>query len=581
MRALRLIDALIFALVLLCISACSGLGGEPQIIATAAAPQAATPAGFSADIQRGGAIFAERCSDCHGGDGSGQGDLVLAGSIPPPMDMRDRSLVAAQSPQSWYDIITDGRIENLMPPWRDALSTQERWDVALYAYTLGYDAELLQRGQQLWRDECGGCALEAALPARTASDADYGAQISREFFQAALSPGDRAAIAAYARWQTLSGGHSSAGGIPRGSFSGLVQHGSAGGILPADTRVRLQYGSPAQGFRTAETTIAADGGFRFDDIPLSSALHYTAAALYQERLFMQRPPSGAGAAERYHQVITVYDETHDPLVVHAARIELFIEPVITAEHGSSLYVRQRIGYHNRSDRIYTSGRGFEDGREATLLIQFPAAAILLSDDGSGRYVRIENMESVPNSLIDTLPVPPGDLHEVAVEYLLPYRADGVDFVQKFNNRIDAEVRIVLPGTLAVEGGWLARGDSAEGAARVYSGRLQMEAQPQLQFKITSAPAPGDAAISGAALLLLFSAGCAAFIAGAVLLYRRRPPPAQQIDELVGQIAELDERHSQGQINHDLYHQQRGALKERLAGLMRAAGDDADDGGRDA
>jgi hypothetical protein len=40
-----------------------------------------------------------------------------------------------------------------------------------------------------------------------------------------------------------------------------------------------------------------------------------------------------------------------------------------------------------------------------------------------------------------------------------------------------------------------------------------------------------------------------------------------IDGLIRQIAELDTQHDAGQINHDLYQQQRAILKARLTELM--------------
>jgi hypothetical protein len=64
---------------------------------------------------------------------------------------------------------------------------------------------------------------------------------------------------------------------------------------------------------------------------------------------------------------------------------------------------------------------------------------------------------------------------------------------------------------------------------------------------------------------------------AYALTRRRArsaPPAdvqvdknRLIDALTRQIAELDDSHDRGQINHDVYQRQRQQLKARLAELM--------------
>ena len=106
------IARLLFCLML---SACTGLGGEPQIVATVAPPPIQIQRGdWQPDLENGARIFAERCTDCHGVNGDGQGDLVLAGSIAQPLDMTSRDLVSAKSPLEWYEIITEGRIENLI-----------------------------------------------------------------------------------------------------------------------------------------------------------------------------------------------------------------------------------------------------------------------------------------------------------------------------------------------------------------------------------------------------------------------------------------------------------------------------------
>ena len=87
----RLAPVCLIWLVVLC--ACSGLGGEPDIVATFAPPPAmgksTTDGDWQPDIASGQQIFADNCGDCHGFNGDGQGELVLAGSVSAPVDMTD------------------------------------------------------------------------------------------------------------------------------------------------------------------------------------------------------------------------------------------------------------------------------------------------------------------------------------------------------------------------------------------------------------------------------------------------------------------------------------------------------------
>ena len=260
----RLAPVCLIWLVVLC--ACSGLGGEPDIVATfapqPAAEKSATDGDWQPDIASGQQVFADNCGDCHGFNGDGQGELVLAGSVSAPVDMTDLAVTRAKSPLEWFTIISEGKIENLMPPWQTALSDQERWDVAMYSYSLAYDVELLALGEQLWKDRCGACELPSVIPP-VYSDGDYGDALNRERFADALELEEIAAVVAFARMQSLRSAGAPAQnierGIPVGEISGRVQHGSRGAVIPPETVVQLQFGSSEIGFSSAETAIDAEG----------------------------------------------------------------------------------------------------------------------------------------------------------------------------------------------------------------------------------------------------------------------------------------------------------------------------------
>ena len=357
-----------------------------------------------------------------------------------------------------------------------------------------------------------------------------------------------------------------------------MRHGTAGGIVPVDTRIQLRYGSAAAGFSVAETSLDEDLRFSLPGIPLRGDYSYVLGAVYDGRLFSRRLPQLSTTTGMPEQTLTIYDETTDPLIVDIAQIDLYIEAVTWEDRGAGLYVSQLVGFRNASDRIYISGRAFDDGREAVLLLQFPRGAHVLSDDQGGRYVLIENMDSLPNSVIDTQPVAPGAGHQIALEYFLPYQ-DGLDFQQEFSNSLDAEVTLRISDSLTVESDlFLSESEgAAAGAARVYSGRLQMESEPQLAFRISGEPfatSSADPQVVTGEVLPLLVVGAAALVAGALIglgwLKRSRAGGAGEIDSLVAELARLDADHDQGRINHDLYHHRRRELKAKLAERMAAA-----------
>ena len=153
---------LLWLIVLISLAGCGGLAGEPQIVATLAPRPTAVPeTGYPPnppDLSAGAQIFAANCVRCHGDAGRGDGELVLAGQIPePPRDFTDPATIRDQTPIAWYDVISNGRLDKLMPPWNGSLSEQERWDVALYSYTLSYQSDGIAQGQQIWAANCAQC----------------------------------------------------------------------------------------------------------------------------------------------------------------------------------------------------------------------------------------------------------------------------------------------------------------------------------------------------------------------------------------------------------------------------------------
>ncbi len=558
------------------LASCSGLGGEPAIVATVP-PRVNSESAIPADDapqpkrQNGGRIFAERCVECHGLSGDGRGELVLAGSVEQPLDMTDRAQVMAKSPLEWFQIITKGNIAKLMPPWENALSEAERWDVALYSYTLAYDDALLEAGRRVWRERCGGCDLPTVIPP-VFSDVEYAARLNRDLFGSALTDAEAAAATAYARWNSLAAGDKAAARLPLGEISGRVLHGTAGGRLPADTVVQLRYGNADVGFSMDQTTAEADGGFDFQDIPVSGDLDYALGAEYKGRLFSRR----FFPLEDAEPSITIYDSTNDPLAISVARILISIEPVTLEGLGAGLYISQVLTYRNDSDRVYTSGRGFEDGREASLLIQFPQGARLLSGDANGRYVVIEDVERLPDSAIDTLPVMPGEVHNALLEYWMPFAGDGARFEQELNNLISAEVIVTVTEELRLESDWLRlKPDAMAGDGfKQYSADLTIDNDPRISFGISGQPFATSSedrlVITSEALPVLLLGAVAlagALLGGIGLMRRRKGDSVKEIDQLLGELARLEADHDQGRINHDLYHHRLRELKAKLAQLM--------------
>ena len=75
------------------------------------------------DPSVGNLIYAEKCAPCHGITGLGDGSM--AGQLPVPAPALGTDQVArTSSPAEWYSIVTQGNLEQRMPPFNSLTDRQ-------------------------------------------------------------------------------------------------------------------------------------------------------------------------------------------------------------------------------------------------------------------------------------------------------------------------------------------------------------------------------------------------------------------------------------------------------------------------
>jgi mono/diheme cytochrome c family protein len=83
---------------------------------------------------RGRVIYEQRCLDCHGPEGRGDGSKAL--SLSPRPGNLVSAATSAKSDQDLLKIIANGRPRTAMPAWKDELSDEEQRDVLAYIRSL-------------------------------------------------------------------------------------------------------------------------------------------------------------------------------------------------------------------------------------------------------------------------------------------------------------------------------------------------------------------------------------------------------------------------------------------------------------
>lgn len=611
----------LWLLLALALAACGGLGGEPRIVATQLPP---TPApaelGYPVeppDLALGAALFSENCTACHGPRGEGNGELVTAGQIPAPPDFTDPETASPLTPSEWFGIITQGRIENMMPPWRDALSENERWAVAMYTYTLAYSAGDLAEGETLYAEACAEChgpngqgdgerADEVSRPIADLTDPIEMTALSdaallniitegqgeqMPAFADDLTDEQRRDVVRYLRSLSLAN-TSSMGGAPAAeataeatevpeaiAVSGQIVNGTAGGELPEALLVTLyRLDETEEGIRDEafEATADIEGGFSFEDVPFNPNSSYILSAIYRDRLFTGDVISGANLPGSQPLTLTIYEPTEDPGVITITSVTTSIDAV-----GDGLQVLQEFVFENNSDRVYTNSLEVGDRAYASVVVGLPPGAAGLAFAGAPNRFVVSDEQGV---VVDTVPVWPGRPHGVQLSYFIPYQGGAV-IEQPVYYSLEGMVRLLVwPQTMGFTSDQLAPvgEQSLQGQPyAAYEGELMLSSGDVISYELSgethNTAAPQVTPVSDNSSLLLIGGLVLEIIVIAAVLYwyfRRRsrtqvtaPDDTTLIDALIRQIAELDDAHDSGDVDDADYQRQRAQLKARLAQLM--------------
>jgi len=84
--------------------------------------------------ERGRIVYEQRCLDCHGSEGRGDGRNAL--SLSPRPGNLISAATSAKSDQDLLKIIANGRPRTAMPAWKDELSDEDQQAVLAYIRSL-------------------------------------------------------------------------------------------------------------------------------------------------------------------------------------------------------------------------------------------------------------------------------------------------------------------------------------------------------------------------------------------------------------------------------------------------------------
>ena len=71
--------------------------------------------------------------------------------------LADPALARPASMQEWFEVTKEGRMDRMMPPWKNRLSDEEIWDAVAFAYSLHVTDTSLDQGEVVWGEQCSQC----------------------------------------------------------------------------------------------------------------------------------------------------------------------------------------------------------------------------------------------------------------------------------------------------------------------------------------------------------------------------------------------------------------------------------------
>lgn len=589
---------------------------EPQLL-MGAFPQQAP------DLENGAAIYQEKCVDCHGD--AGLGDGALAADINGDVAAIGTEEVAdVASPLEWYSIVLLGNIEKLMPPFSGSLSEQDAWDVVAYAYAFTSSEEVLSEGASLFEQTCAAChGTEGQAPLAP------GAFDFREFeqlvtfpldtliqkiatgngnpehvFETVLDAGQQRAVASYVRSLVVpvSGlpaeiAETEPTAIPTeepvaeepaeeeavpteeseekpdnlGQVTGEILNGS-GGDVPDGLEVLLEVYEPnaSQSFDmvyTATVPANEDGTYVFEDVVIDPSRIYFTSVEMDEMFFPSDFMMGEEIIGNSIDLpVMIYEITSDTSQLSISRLHIFIQ---LTEQGTAVVINQ-LTFSNFGNELVAP----ELGTEPVLNFSLPegAANLFFPNSVGDPYVR------TASGFSDSTPVLPGsNSYDLVYIYELP-----------FEGKLDLVLPVDYPtdvSAIFIQG----EGTKVESEILIPSGMETLEGDLYQVF-ITNALSTGqeiDMIIStgqglpfdtSTLIVILGVAGLGLAGYGAWRYFKtsRQLEDFEEetddfagdlVDELVDEIAELDETFIAGELDEVFYRAKRNALKKKLQNLL--------------
>jgi hypothetical protein len=322
-----------------------------------------------------------------------------------------------------------------------------------------------------------------------------------------------------------------------------------------------------------------DGAFQFTEVDLKPGQLYGVMAIFDDVIYVSDTVPAANGSNHLELTVPVYETTTDLAAVKIDQMHVLWNFASDGLETTEVYILSNTGERTVKDAVT-----LEDGQLATLRFPLPADAdfIFFQPDTQDRFIKL------PGGFADTSPLMLGQgSGQISVKYLTPFQEN---HIYTYTATVDIlAINFLLPENTGVtlHGDGLSAPQltnlNNDRAYLVYSFtnisagqtvQVTFSGTPNLEVKNSTGNTAAPLALGG---LLL---GLAMVAAG--FWWWRRPEvegdPDEEssagvstsertLDEVITEIARLDEAFEQGSLAEEEYHQERFLLRQKAKSIL--------------
>lgn len=317
---------------------------------------------------------------------------------------------------------------------------------------------------------------------------------------------------------------------------------------------------------------SSDGTFLFSDAPFDANLQYAVMATFEGVTYFSNVVPVDTASMRVNVDVPVYESTSDLANVQVDQMHVLFNFAEDGMETKEIYILSNAGERTVKD-VYQ----LDVDRTATMEFPLPSDAdfVFFKPDDQDRFVKLEGR------FADTYPMLPGaNSAQIMINYLVPF-SDGRIYnytaplnIVSMNFLVEEESNVTLQGEGLAGPEHMALDDGKSYLVYSYA---HLRAGESLNITFTGNGEVNRSAEPSVPPLILGVAVLGLALTGFGIWWWRKPDNFQSaddqqsddtpLDDLILEIAQLDEQHEQGQLDTQEHQRLRGELMEKAKRLM--------------